>query len=100
MYYTYMLRCADNSIYTGITVDLDRRLYEHKQKTEKCAKYTLNHEVIKLEVAWISKDRVLAAKLEYRIKKLNKFQKEELIKNNNMEELFKEKIDSSEYERV
>ncbi len=29
MYYTYMLRCQDNSIYTGITTDLERRMKEH-----------------------------------------------------------------------
>ena len=29
MYYTYMLRCTDGSIYTGMTNDLDKRLSEH-----------------------------------------------------------------------
>ena len=29
MYYIYMLRCKDDSIYTGITTDLDRRMKEH-----------------------------------------------------------------------
>ena len=32
MYYTYMLRCEDNSIYTGISTDIKRRLKEHKEK--------------------------------------------------------------------
>lgn len=40
MYYVYMLRCIDNTIYTGITVDVDRRMKEHFSKNEKCAKYT------------------------------------------------------------
>ena len=46
MYYTYMLRCKDNSIYTGITTNLERRMEEHLQKTDKCAKYTdlTNHQ--------------------------------------------------------
>lgn len=41
MYYTYILRCKDNSLYTGITTNIKRRLKEHKEKGEKAAKYTL-----------------------------------------------------------
>lgn len=81
MYYTYILRCKDNSLYTGITTDLERRLKEHKEKGEKTAKYTLRHEAEKMEIAWESENRVLASKLEFNIKKLVKKQKEELIKN-------------------
>ena len=81
MYYTYILRCKDNSLYTGITTDLERRLREHKQKGEKTAKYTLRHEAKKMEIAWESENRVLASKLEFNIKRLVKKQKEELIKN-------------------
>ena len=43
MYYTYMLRCTDDSIYTGITTDLKRRMDEHFTQGEKCAKYTKRH---------------------------------------------------------
>lgn len=81
MYYTYILRCKDNSLYTGITTDLERRLKEHKEKGEKTAKYTLRHEAIKMEIAWKSENRVLASKLEFNIKRLMKKQKEELIKS-------------------
>ena len=81
MYYTYILRCKDNSLYTGITTDLERRLKEHKEKGEKTAKYTLRHEAVKMEIAWESENRVLASKLEFNIKKLTKKQKEEIIKN-------------------
>lgn len=35
MYYIYMLRCKDDSIYTGITTDLDRRMKEHFGAGEK-----------------------------------------------------------------
>jgi len=37
-YFVYLLCCADNSVYTGITTDLKRRLKEHKNKTG--ARYT------------------------------------------------------------
>lgn len=32
MYYTYVIRCIDNSLYTGITNDLERRMNEHFKK--------------------------------------------------------------------
>lgn len=48
MYYIYMLRCEDNSIYTGITTDINRRMKEHFSKNKKCAKYTLKHTAKKL----------------------------------------------------
>ena len=98
-YYTYMLRCQDNSIYTGITTDLNRRMKEHFGKTDKCAKYTFNHTPQKLECAWESKSRVLASKLEYHIKKLSKAQKEELIVKNNLEKFLAEKITVDSYKK-
>ena len=79
MYYTYMIRCKDNSIYTGITTDIKRRWEEHCSKEEKCAKYTKTHSVSKIEAVWETETRVLASKLEFRIKSLTKKQKEELI---------------------
>lgn len=100
MYYTYMLRCVDGSIYTGITTDLDRRISEHIKKDKKCAKYTLTHDVVKLECAWQSENRKMASKLEYHIKKLTKLQKEELILKNNLEQLLLNKIDSNKYKNV
>lgn len=101
MYYTYMLRCSDNSIYTGITTDLKRRLEEHLSQDKKCAKYTLTHNAQKLEIAWESESRVLASKLEYHIKKtLTKVQKEDLILNNNLEELLSKKIDVGLYKKI
>ena len=51
MYYTYMLRCSDNSIYTGMTNNLENRLNEHLSKGKNGAKYTKSHNVIKLEAA-------------------------------------------------
>jgi len=46
MYYIYLLQCADNSIYTGITNDLARRLSEHKNK--KGGNYTSSHKAQKI----------------------------------------------------
>ncbi len=73
---------------------------EHFTKDKKCAKYTLNHSAQKLECAWTTENRAFASKLEYRIKKLNKLQKEKLIESNNMEEIFSGKIEISKYNRI
>ena len=38
MYYTYMLRCSDGSIYTGVAADLEKRMKVHFSQDEECAK--------------------------------------------------------------
>ena len=102
MYYTYMLRCEDNSIYTGITSNVERRMEEHFSQNKKCAKYTLTHQAQKLECVWESENRILASKLEFHIKKnLTKKEKEALIKNNDLlDSLLGEKIETSQYEAI
>lgn len=100
MYYTYMIRCEDDSIYTGITTNVEKRFNEHLLKGKKCAKYTRNHAVKKIESVWKSEDRVLASKLEFHIKKLSKKQKEKLIQSNNLEELLSRKVDCSKYIKI
>ena len=102
MYYTYMIRCKDNSIYTGITTDLQRRILEHKSQNEKSAKYTKHHEIKKIEIAWSSDNKILASKLEYHIKKrLTKIQKENLIINYKLlKQYSKDKIDYSCYKKI
>lgn len=101
MYYTYMIRCRNNSIYTGITTDLNRRFSEHKEKGEKGAKYTHTNEVVEFVAAWKSQDRVSATKLEYWIKRLNKSQKEELVQDNStFDNLLGKKLESINYERI
>ena len=99
MYYIYMLRCEDNSIYTGITTNVEHRMKEHFTK-QNGAKYTYTHTAKKLEVVWETENRTLASKLEYRIKQLTKAKKEELIRKNNLEELLKENIECEKYKRL
>lgn len=101
MYYVYMLRCEDNSIYTGITTNLERRMEEHFTKSEKCAKYTMRHNAKKLETAWQTENRVLASKLEYAIKTLKKEEKEKLVSSKvELEYLFKERLECEKYDRL
>ena len=99
MYYTYMIRCEDNSIYTGMTNDLDKRFNEHKTKSKNGAKYTKSHNAIKLEAAWKSKDKSLACKLEYQIKNLTKKQKEKLINGEKLSTYLHGKIDCRRYRK-
>ena len=77
--------------------NLEKRIEEHISKDKKGAKYTKSHEVIKLEIAWKSKDKSLACKLEYQIKNLTKQQKENLIKEKKLSTYFKGKIDCRRY---
>ena len=93
-----MLRCTDGSIYTGMTNDLDKRLYEHISGAG--AKYTKSHQAEKLEIAWSSKSKSLACKLEYQIKQLTKQQKEEIIKGKKLTSYLKGKIDGRRYYKI
>lgn len=88
VYYTYIVRCVDNSLYTGITTDIKRRINEHLSQNHLCAKYTKQRKIIKLEALWKSDSRSLASKLEYHIKQLPKQKKEQLINNCCSLELF------------
>lgn len=100
MYYIYMLRCIDNSIYTGITTDLKRRIEEHIKKDNKCAKYTMRHTAIKLELAWQTDNRSNASKLEYQIKHLNKTQKENIILNPENIKILEGKINLKDFKNI
>ena len=86
MYYTYMLRCADNSIYTGMTNNIEQRLNKHILGLG--AKYTKTHQVEKIEAIWRSKTKSLACKLEFQIKQLTKKEKEDLIKGAKLRNIF------------
>ncbi len=78
MYQVYILECADETLYTGITVDLDRRVNEHN--TSKVgAKYTKARRPVKLVYAKRFKNRSSASKEESVIKKLSRNEKIKLI---------------------
>ena len=101
MYYTYMIRCKGNTLYTGITTDIDRRFSEHSEKDEKGAKYTKSHEVVKVEAVWESTNRSQASKLEFALKKLTKQQKEVLISDNSNFNIFlAKKLECDVYKRI
>ena len=101
MYYTYMIRCKGNTLYTGITTDIERRFSEHSNKDEKGAKYTKSHTVVKVEAVWESQNRSEASKLEFALKKLTKQQKEEVITDNSKFDMFLTgKVECNMYKRI
>jgi putative endonuclease len=81
MAYIYMVRCEDESIYTGIAKDLGQRMREHYYKKKPGAKYTKSRQVKSLEMVWETDSWSHAAMLEHRIKRLKRPKKEELIRN-------------------
>lgn len=78
MYYLYILKCADETLYTGITVDLERRIQEHNQ-SKLGAKYTKARRPVKLIYSKKFRNRSSASKEENRIKHLSRKEKLELV---------------------
>jgi len=79
MYSLYILKCSDNSLYTGITNNLEKRLKMHNWEISGWAKYTrarLPVELVYTEQIW---DRSEATKRELQVKKLSRDKKLELI---------------------
>lgn len=78
MNYVYILKCADNSLYTGWTNNLDKRIKAHAEG--KGAKYTKARLPIELVYFEEYQDKREAMKREYAIKQLKRKEKLELIK--------------------
>lgn len=101
MYYTYMLRCEDGSLYSGITTDPDRRLKEHLSGGKAGAKYTKSRKAVKIEACWVSGNRSTASKLEYALKHLSKSDKEILAADpEKLSSVLKDKLDCNLYKSV
>lgn len=100
MYYVYILRCQDESLYTGITTEVERRMREHFGKDKRAAKYTRWHTAKRLEAVWQCETRQQASRLEYRTKRLSKAQKEALLVQDNLEELLGGWLNAEEYARA
>jgi putative endonuclease len=80
-YTVYILRTSSNTLYTGQTNNLEKRLEEHKRKTGRSSKYMRSFK--SFELVYIEKFPTLSQvlKREIAIKKLSHRQKEELIKS-------------------
>ncbi len=79
-WFVYMLRCSDNSLYTGITTDISRRLEEHNSE-KSVTRYTRARQPVELVYQESANSRSDAGKREVQLKKLKKIEKEFLVQN-------------------
>lgn len=84
MHYTYIVECADHTLYTGYTTDLARRVAEHNGSS-KGAKYTRTRRPVVLVYSEIHSTRSEAMKRESAIKHLSRKEKLELIQSKNQQ---------------
>lgn len=79
----YIVQCSDDSLYTGITTDVTRRVGEHNQDNNKGARYTRARRPVTLVYSEACDNRALASQREYAIKQLTRYQKLALFNNPN-----------------
>ena len=82
VWYVYMIRCHDGSLYTGITTDVSRRFAEHREGSPKGAKYLKGRGPLTLVFSKKIGGKGLALKIERKIKQMTKAGKEALLQNN------------------
>ena len=75
----YILRCADDTLYTGITNDIEKRLQQHNGEQKNGAKYTRSRQPVTLVYSEATGSRSEASKREYAIKSLSRREKQSLI---------------------
>jgi putative endonuclease len=80
-WYVYILRCADDTLYTGVATDVERRVHEHNHNDRLGARYTRARRPVSLVYQEPQEDRSQANKREYEIKQLTRKQKESLIQS-------------------
>ncbi|MBP6882554.1 MAG: GIY-YIG nuclease family protein [Candidatus Levybacteria bacterium] len=78
-WYIYMIKCADQTLYTGITTDVSKRIQAHNGEVKGGARYTRFKRPVTLVYQEESTDRSSASIREYQIKKLSREEKMKLI---------------------
>jgi putative endonuclease len=78
MWFVYLIRCSNNSLYCGITNNIEKRFKTHLKG--KGARYTRIYPPLRIEYYEELNSKSEALKKEYKIKKFSKIQKETLIK--------------------
>jgi putative endonuclease len=79
-WHLYIVRCADSSLYTGISTDVARRLKEHRSGGPRAARYLRTRMPIDVVFTQRVGDRSAALRAEWAIKQLEKTQKEALAR--------------------
>ncbi|PLA74004.1 hypothetical protein CYQ88_08555 [Hydrogenovibrio sp. SC-1] len=75
----YLLKCADNSLYCGVTNDLVRRLRQHNGEIKGGAKYTQARRPCELVYQEVCEDKSSAMQREYALKRLSRLAKQKLF---------------------
>lgn len=78
LWQVYLIRCADDSLYAGITTDVERRLGEHRSGTLRAAKYVKGRGPLTLAYTTTAGSRAEASRIEHQLKQLPKARKEAL----------------------
>ena len=100
MYFVYVLRCVDSSLYCGYTTDVFRRIDAHTGKAKGGARYTKSHPPVRIEAVWKCAEKGTALGLEKLFKNLSKQEKERLISDDeSLSVLFGDKLDSDDVVR-
>lgn len=82
MYYFYIVRCSDNTLYCGMTSNIEKRLREHNSVGSRGAKYLRARKPVHLIYHEIFPDIKSAMNRELQVKKWTKIKKEALISGN------------------
>jgi putative endonuclease len=76
--FVYLLRCADDSLYCGWTVDVDKRVAKHEAGS--ASRYTASRRPVRLAAAWEVETKTDARRMEARIKRLSRTEKLALVR--------------------
>src|SRR5258708_4579654 len=79
MWFVYIVRCTDNTLYTGIAKDVGRRVKEHNSNDRLGASYTRARRPVGLVHSEAMKTRSAAARREYEIKQMSRQEKQNVI---------------------
>jgi putative endonuclease len=79
IWFVYMVRCSDGTLYTGITNDLEKRIRAHNSGKDG-ARYTRSRRPVKLVYSEEVESKSAASRLEYKIKKLPRLKKVQLLR--------------------
>lgn len=78
MYHVYIVKCSDDTLYTGITTDIEKRIITHNTK-KTAATYTKARRPVHLVYSEVVSTKSDALKREYAIKQLTRKEKDDLI---------------------
>lgn len=93
-WWVYVIRCSDNTLYTGIARDVEKRLLQHGRATGAGAKYLRGRGPLQVVFSRQVAGRSVALRVECAIKRLSRSRKEELLENGGVFDLIVAKYTS------